>query len=168
MISEESSEIKGAGSAMDAFKQYSGPAALFGLGLGWFLYDSYKQSSVEEAPRVAPEPEEPERFAVIKQRAGEFKENAIGKSRQTRERVSRVIDERPYLVGIAGLAAGLMIGAVTGGYLRDNQFLGETRETIRQKARGLIHDTKEKAEHVLDVARRAAREEAERQHLITH
>ncbi len=167
MITDETGEMKGAGSAMDTFKQYSGPAALFGLGLGWFLYDSYKQSP-EEAPQVAPEPEEPERFAAIKQRAGEFKENAIEKSRQARERVSQVIEDRPYLVGIAGLTAGVLIGAITSGYLRDNQFLGETKETIRQKARGLLHDTKEKAEHVLDVARRAAREEAEKQRLITH
>lgn len=178
MATEKTDEMWSAGSiAGDAFKRYPGTAALFGLGIGWFLFESMRhRSDGEEAlseemngePFREIEKKEPEEEFTALKHSGDFRASALEKSRHARETVSRVIDERPLLVGIAGLTAGILIGAVTSGYMRENQFLGETKETIRKSARWLLQETKEKAEHVLDVARRAASEEAERQRLFIH
>jgi len=176
--------------ATETVKRHPGSVALMGLGLGLFALESLtKKSAAEKDVSTAevqvgssypeferPEPEfvqqasEPEAQPVsrIREKAGRLRESALQKTAAARDRVSKAVDERPLILGCVGLTAGVIIGIVTSGYLRENEFLGETRETIKQKTRELLHDTRAKAEHVLDQAKRAAREEAERQHIITH
>jgi cell division septum initiation protein DivIVA len=67
-----------------------------------------------------------------------------------------------------GLSAGLVLGVLTSGILEGNGFFDETRRTVKEKARQILQDTRQKAGHVLDAAREAARSEAERQHLMPH
>jgi ElaB/YqjD/DUF883 family membrane-anchored ribosome-binding protein len=91
------------------------------------------------------------------------------KSQAVMEGISSYIDKNPLLVGFMGLSAGLILGILTSGVLEGrSELLDETRRTIKEKTGQILHETKEKAGHVIDAARQAAREEAERQELIPH
>lgn len=189
MIKDEKTEISNvADSATNALKRHSASAALVGLGLGWFMWESMSNKSSEpETSRQETQTSKPEshfteqqssqpeshhsfreRIEPIKHKAAEIKETAVQKARPVREKASRVIDERPLLIGAVGLAAGVLIGVLTSNYFKDSEFMGQTRQNLKQRTRSLLHNTKEKTGHVLDVAKRAAREEAEKQDLITH
>ncbi len=103
-----------------------------------------------------------------REKAQQFRETAREKYQSTRGRVSHIIEERPVAVGIAGLAIGVIVGLATSNALRGDGFLGKTRENIKRRTREFVEGTREKAGRIAHQAGKAAREEAERQHLITH
>ncbi len=172
--------------AKDTARAYPGSMTLLGLGLGWFLLENYLKHYREDqamlsppeeslhtgiSPAVevsAPEQEQESRIEHLKQSARHYREVAVEKGHAAKDQVSGYMDENPLMVGFIGLSVGLIAGVLTSRIFRESELLDEARNTIKEKTRELVRETREKASHIVDVAGRAAREEAERQNLITH
>jgi hypothetical protein len=75
--------------------------------------------------------------------------------------LTHLIEERPLLVGAIGLAVGVALGAVLPTTRREDEWFGETRDSLKHRARAEY----DKAERVAERAYRTARDEAQRQEL---
>jgi ElaB/YqjD/DUF883 family membrane-anchored ribosome-binding protein len=155
---------------MEIVKSHPGIAALLGLGatcvMAYFIFnqDGKAGSKIvtqlqEEIPQVTKKAEQ------IAEMTGDV---TARKSQSIFEKISSFMDEKPLTAGFLGISAGLIIGVMTSGILKGTDFVTETRRVVRDKTRQVLSDSKEKALHILDTARHAAREEAERQNLIPH
>lgn len=189
---KEMNENIGSG-AVDTIRNHPVSTAMFGLGLGLLMVEGWRRRSGKENTAEQPATEEYQSEGLMPEnqeetaglpymesyeardrrdypsgRVSKLKNAAVQRTHNAREKVSHAVDERPLLVGIIGLTAGMIIGAMTSGALRDNRFLQEKRQDLKQKTRELLQDRKERAEHVLADAKRAIKEAAEREHLITH
>jgi Protein of unknown function (DUF3618) len=74
---------------------------------------------------------------------------------------SHLIEERPLVVGLAGLAIGALLGALLPATRREDEWMGETRDDLARRARAEVG----KAERVAERAFDTARSEAERHDL---
>ena len=75
--------------------------------------------------------------------------------------LTHLLDERPLLVGAIGLAVGVALGALLPTTRREDEWFGETRDSLKHRARAEY----DKAERVAERAYRTARDEAESQDL---
>ncbi|SPF34960.1 hypothetical protein SBDP1_130043 [Syntrophobacter sp. SbD1] len=152
---------------VEAAKDHPGITALVGLGVSWItLHAALRQKT---AGGIIPaQPEETEQFMESKVPIEESTEVVARKSGSLVEGVSSFVDENPLMIGFIGLSAGLILGILTSGVLEGNEIFDETRRAVKEKTRQLLYETKEKAGHVIDAARQAARQEAERQNLMSH
>jgi hypothetical protein len=82
-------------------------------------------------------------------------------ARRARSGLAHLFEERPLLVGAIGLAVGAALGAALPITRREDEWLGESRDDLKHRAR----DELGKAELVARRAYDTARSEAERQHL---
>jgi uncharacterized protein YjbJ (UPF0337 family) len=110
-------------------------------------------------------------------RAEHFAEGTAEKARhlgsEVRERVGKarskagnLVGDNTLLLGVAAVTLGTVFGLLLPKMGREQNLLEGARETVVDKTRELGHKAMEKAERVASKAGRAAREEAERQHLI--
>jgi Protein of unknown function (DUF3618) len=81
--------------------------------------------------------------------------------RRARGGFAHLIEERPLLVGAIGLAVGVALGAVLPTTRREDAWFGESRDSLKRRARAEYG----KAERVAQRAYDTARSEAERQEL---
>lgn len=103
------------------------------------------------------------------ERAGEYtreqtrrmREQARRGTRRAGSAFSRLLHERPLLMGAIGLAVGAAIGALIPATRRENEWLGEAADEVRHRAR----EEAQRARRIAERAVEAAREEAERQGL---
>lgn len=168
----KTSATDAASTAVDAIKEHPAITALMGLGLSWLLTNSFLRPETA-GEKIEDLREKAEEFAEskaveLKETAMEAEEMVSGRPRSVLDGISDFVDENPLIVGAVGISAGLILGLLTSGVLRESGFIDETRRTVKTKTRQILSDTKEKAGHVIDAARQAAREEAERQHLMPH
>jgi len=153
-------------------KDHPGITALLSLGISWFtLYMLLKPKTPGE--RIVAQLQEAEQKAEstlsdFGEKAKDTGETVSEKAGSMFSGVSGYMDENPVTFGLIGLSAGLILGFLTSGVLGGNDFLDETRRTVAAKTRQILKDTTQKAGHVLNAAREAARGEAERQDLLPH
>lgn len=141
------------------------PGMEYGLSGGeYHLGPSPTQQSTQEPEISGKIP----RFSQYRETAKQYGEKALEKTHAARTRLSEYADENPFVVGFIGLSLGVVVGVLTSKALSENELIDETRRTLKEKTRGLLRETREKAGHIIEEARRAAKEEAERQNLITH
>jgi Protein of unknown function (DUF3618) len=74
---------------------------------------------------------------------------------------SHLLEERPLVVGLAGLAIGALLGALLPATRREDAWMGETRDDLARRARAEV----DKAERVAERAFDTAQSEAERHDL---
>jgi hypothetical protein len=77
----------------------------------------------------------------------------------------QAMDQRPFAIGAAALAAGVAAGLSVASTRREQELMGETRDRLLDQARGLTRDAVDKARRVARAAGEVARSEAERQGL---
>ena len=159
--------------AVEAAKGHPGITALTGLGVSWFIFDNMLRQKSVNGQIIEQLQETTEQIAKttiphLKESAKEAGEIVTRRSQSVMNEISNYMDENPMTVGFIGLSAGLILGILTSGVLKGNDFLDETRRTVKQKTREMLKQTKEKAGYVVEAAREAAREEAERQNLLPH
>jgi hypothetical protein len=96
-----------------------------------------------------------DRAAHMGERASEIGAQARERARQTamqaRSRWGGMMNDNPMALGIAALAAGALVGAALPRTETENQYLGETRDSLVESARAMAHDS-------VDSAREAAKE----------
>jgi hypothetical protein len=137
------------------------PAAMVGIGLvglGWLAFGNRKAPSQgrrgQSATRAygttttrssergedygAGEPGIVDRANELASRTGKYARNVGSKARNTTQRaqnqLQRAINENPLYVGAAALAAGAMIGIALPETERENELMGETRDSVVEGA----------------------------------
>lgn len=157
---------------IEAVRSHPGSTALAGLGISGLIVGNILRQRANESKTVAPleetvpsEASKPE--ALTKSEKASDPEVTL-EPQPAQGGISSLVDENPLMFGLLGLSAGLIIGILTSGILGGNELLEETRRTFTKKTMQLLHDTKEKAGHIIEAARHAAMEEAERQDLMVH
>jgi ElaB/YqjD/DUF883 family membrane-anchored ribosome-binding protein len=155
---------------MEIVKSHPRIAALLGLGATWVTaYFIFNQDGKAGSKIVTQLQEEiPQAMKKAEQIAEVTGDVTARKSQSVFEKISCFMDEKPLTAGFLGISAGLILGVMTSGIFKGTDFVTETRRVVRDKTRQVLSDSKEKALHVIDTARHAAREEAERQNLIPH
>ena len=68
-------------------------------------------------------------------------------------------------VGVAALALGAAVGLVLPQTERENRLMGEARDSLVEKARGVAQETVEKVQAVAGEAQQAVKDEASKQGL---
>ncbi len=71
----------------------------------------------------------------------------FNRSRQT---VEGFVEENPIMVGVVGLAAGLLIGALLPTTRRENQYFGRYADEVRSEGYRYAHDAVEQGRHLLE------------------
>jgi ElaB/YqjD/DUF883 family membrane-anchored ribosome-binding protein len=79
----------------------------------------------------------------------------------------RMLSESPLMLGGLALAAGLAMGLTIPETAKEDELLGEARDSVMQQAKGVVQDTQQKLQQVGQEAGRAAREEAREQQLTS-
>jgi hypothetical protein len=93
-----------------------------------------------------------ERASQVTERAGELAENARTAVRQTSRRaqnqLQRAIHENPLAVGAAAAILGAAIGLALPETERENEWMGDARDNVLDKAQELARNAKEKAKNI--------------------
>jgi ElaB/YqjD/DUF883 family membrane-anchored ribosome-binding protein len=83
-----------------------------------------------------------------RQRAAEMSREARQRARrvamQARSRWNTMLDDNPMALGIAALAAGALVGAALPRTETENEYLGETRDSLVDSARTMAQETVQK------------------------
>jgi ElaB/YqjD/DUF883 family membrane-anchored ribosome-binding protein len=76
---------------------------------------------------------------------------------RAKDGVNRMVDEQPLMVGVLGLAAGALLGALLPSTRREDEMMGRTRDDLLDRARETASEQaeqlKESAKRVADVAK---------------
>jgi ElaB/YqjD/DUF883 family membrane-anchored ribosome-binding protein len=72
---------------------------------------------------------------------------------RAKDGATRMVDEQPLMVGVLGLAAGALLGALLPGTRREDEMMGRTRDDLLDKAKEAVG---EQAEQLKESAKRVA------------
>ena len=75
---------------------------------------------------------------------------SAGGLNQTRDSVQRFIEDNPIMVGVAGLAAGLLIGSLLPGTRRENEVFGRYADEVRDQGLRYARDLAEQGKHFVE------------------
>jgi ElaB/YqjD/DUF883 family membrane-anchored ribosome-binding protein len=85
--------------------------------------------------------------------------------RQVQDRVGRMMDEQPLVMGAVGLFIGAAIGALLPSTRAENRLMGDTADKVKDRATGLAAEQFERAQEVAGEVIDRVKEEAESQGL---
>jgi hypothetical protein len=101
--------------------------------------------------------------------AGDLTGGVQYRARRTRGSLQNMLDENPLMVGAMAIAAGLAVGMAAPGTEREDEWFGEAREGLMERAKETVQETTEKVQQVAreatSAAKEAAQESAEEQKL---
>lgn len=101
----------------------------------------------------------------MRSRARRYRAETGQQIRRAGAGVSELFREQPLVVGALGLAAGALIAASLPTTRREDEFMGDTRDHLLDRARSAASEGVEAAKRAGSAAAAAARDEAERQGL---
>jgi hypothetical protein len=91
-----------------------------------------------------------------RERIGEISQRSQQGYYRTRDSLSHMADEQPLLLGALGLAVGTLLGAVLPNTRREDEFMGEKRDDLVQRAKGTM---REQMDAVKESAHRVAEDQ---------
>jgi len=97
--------------------------------------------------------------------AGQLAQQAQYRARRVEDQLGRTMRDNPLALGAVALALGTAVGLALPQTERENQLLGEARDTLVEKAQGLAQETIEKVQAVAGEAQQAVQAEAQQQGL---
>ncbi|MGA0599006.1 hypothetical protein [Enterovirga sp. CN4-39] len=104
-----------------------------------------------------------EAYERATRRTGELRRRSASELTRRRRGIEAFVEENPVMVGVAGLAAGLLIGSLLPSTRRENQVFGRYADEVREQgmryARELAEQGKSMVEENLQAATRGGREE---------
>lgn len=183
-------KAKGGGSSMmETIKQNPIPAAMAAVGLGWLFMETRKQSQhndyYQDYYQYQPEYYGSSSGSTAQGRMHETAGNVQGKAQQTmgqaqgqmshmsdqaQERAhqakggfEQMMQDNPLAVGVVVAGLGAAVGLAIPETSKENQVMGQTRDSLMSKAQEKAQDTKEKAQQVAQQAQSSAKEEAQNQ-----
>lgn len=98
-----------------------------------------------------------------RERLEEFGHRSEEGYRQVRGGFSQTLNEQPLLLGVLGIAAGVLAGAMIPPTRQEEQWMGEAGGRLREKVEETGREQMEKARRIVTAGAESAREEAERQ-----
>ena len=110
----------------------------------------------------------------VKNKAGEFVNQAQervgmvgqqikGQSSQVVNKSQTILQENPLMAGAVALALGAAVGLMLPVTQQENQLMGEARDKFMDRAGGVVHETVDKAQHMVSEATQAAKESVKRE-----
>lgn len=90
---------------------------------------------------------------------------ATSQARHAAGRFGDMVYENPFAVATIGLAVGAVVGFLLPETRRENELMGDARDTLLDKAKGAASDTFDRVQQVAVAAKDAAMEEAQKQNL---
>jgi len=88
-------------------------------------------------------------------------------AQRAEDRLGRALQENPLAVGAVALAFGAAVGLALPQTERENQLMGEARDTLVERAQEFAQDTTEKIQHVAAEAQQTVQQEARSQGLTS-
>lgn len=93
---------------------------------------------------------------------GETASNLVGgaqyNAQRAEDRLGRALQENPLAVGAVALAVGAAVGLALPQTQRENQLMGEARDTLMERAQDFAQETVEKVQHVASEAQQTVTE----------
>ncbi len=96
-------------------------------------------------------------------RVGEAGHRSRERVQQARSNFSQAVETQPLLLGVLGIAAGILFGAMLPRTRREDAVLGPAKESLKEQAVETGREQVEKGRQIAAAAAETAREEAERQ-----
>jgi ElaB/YqjD/DUF883 family membrane-anchored ribosome-binding protein len=100
-----------------------------------------------------------------RQQMGSIGTAAAGQARQAARRAGDMVYENPFAVAALGVAVGAALGFLIPETRREEELMGEARDTLLDKAKATASDTMERVKRVAEAAKDAATQEAHKQDL---
>lgn len=163
-----------------------GPSLLFAAGLAWLFVNherrnprairsrvsevgsstkenlrdagSSASSALSDARTSAAERAEQARLAA-RERAERAREAARRRRRKLQERYQETLQTNPLALGAAAIATGLAIGLMLPSTRRENELMGEVRDSMLDQARQIAREAQQAATRTLETAKDVAQEE---------
>ncbi len=163
-----------AGNLLRTISQNPVPAAIVGAGIVWLLMRSnYSgQQTLNRAGDVAGDVASNAGDAVgnVAGAAGDAVGNVAGTvkegTQQAQTQLQRMLMENPLAVGAVAAAVGVAVGLAIPETPQEHQLMGQTRDTLLDKAQTVAQDAMQKVQQVTDEAGRTIQEEAQHQGLV--
>jgi ElaB/YqjD/DUF883 family membrane-anchored ribosome-binding protein len=97
------------------------------------------------------------------ERVGMVGEQVKGQTSQVVNKSQTLMQENPLMAGAVALALGAAVGLMLPVTERENQLMGSARDKFIDRAGGVVHDTMDKAQHMVSEATEAAKESVKRE-----
>ena len=101
----------------------------------------------------------------VRHRTRDWSDAAASRAQQACRSFGDMVEERPLLLGAAGLVVGAGLGAMLPRTYYEDELLGETRDSLKRSAEEFGREQWDKAQSVVEKTVETVREEAERQGL---
>lgn len=101
-------------------------------------------------------------YERVSHRADVVRRRSQAEFERGRDGVSRFVEENPVMIGVVGLAAGLLIGALLPGTRRENRYFGRYADEVRDQGIRYAQDMAEQGRHLVEENLRAVRSRADR------
>jgi ElaB/YqjD/DUF883 family membrane-anchored ribosome-binding protein len=85
-------------------------------------------------------------------RTGGGRRRAVGNLGNTRRNVQEYVAQNPVMVGLVGLAAGLLLGALLPRTRRENEMFGEWADEVREQGMRYAHDVTQRGREYVEEA----------------
>lgn len=103
--------------------------------------------------------------ATARARASDIGHRSQEQYYRAKDGVNRMVDEQPLMIGVLGLAAGALLGAMLPSTRREDEMMGRTRDDLLDKAKEAASEqaerVKESARHVGEVVKEEAQSVAD-------
>ena len=150
----------------DTVRENPIPAAMVGIGLGWLVYNT-RQASRNRDQAAEPTGGVQRTASELANRAQDVAQNKVDETRNQARRVEDRFYENPLSVGAAALALGMAAGLAIPETRKESELMGTARDRLAHKTRGVVEETKQKVENVVErvadqvqsTAKAAAKEE---------
>ena len=164
-----------AGQFVEGARSNAIPAAMICLGTAWLLFDRYRNNRstdyrrwrsssdrtpeyhgtdtyYRETPVSAYGTRYEEREGGLSETASELRERTIRTGRRARNQFQRLLNENPLMVGAAAVVVGCAVGMALPETERENEWLGETRDNVVEKAQDAARDVATRAQEAVGEA----------------
>jgi len=105
--------------------------------------------------------------ATTQETAGNLVSGAQYQAQRAEDRFGRALQDNPLAVGAVALALGAAVGLALPLTERENQLMGEARDTLVERAQEFAQDTMGKVQHVAAEAQQTVQQEARSQGLTS-
>jgi uncharacterized protein YjbJ (UPF0337 family) len=104
-------------------------------------------------------------MSATQETAGNLVGGVQYQAQRVEDRFGRALRENPLAVGVAALALGAAVGMVLPQTARENQLMGEARDSLVEKAQDVVQEKVEKVQAVAGEAQQTVKDEAAKQGL---
>lgn len=97
-----------------------------------------------------------DRYGSARQSAGDARRRGGDGFDRTRRQVTDFVEENPVMVGVVGVAAGLLLGSLLPGTKRENRAFGRYADEVREQGFRYAQDLAQQGKHLVEEGLSAA------------